>query len=62
MTDQISIEQTYRLLPDGQAAVLDARTGALLNATPGAWRWLGWVVSQDGRVTTLPAETFGELP
>ncbi len=59
---KMPLARTFHMLPDGEAAAFDAATGALLHATPGAWRWLGWNVVQDGHITRLPAETFGELP
>ena len=48
------------LLPGGEAA--SWLGGTLTHATPGAWRWLGWVGVLDGELTRLPAETFGPLP
>lgn len=50
------------LLPDAQVAAWS--TGGderLLNASPGAWRWLGWLVHVNGVLTRLPAETYGTL-
>jgi hypothetical protein len=52
----------YVTLPTGELAVFDATSRALVGASAGAWRWLGWTVVQDGRMTRLPAETFGLLP
>jgi hypothetical protein len=49
-------------LPDGELAVFDAVSGELVGASPGAWRWLGWTIIQNGRLDQLPAETFGPLP
>ena len=49
-------------LPLGELAVFDAVSGRLVGASDGAWRWLGWNVVLDGRITRLPAETFGSLP
>jgi WD40 repeat protein len=49
-------------LPSGEIAVFDAVSHALLGASDGAWRWLGWTVVQGGRLTRLPAETYGDLP
>ena len=49
-------------LPDGEAAVFAAKSRELVGASEGAWRWLGWNVVLDGRMTRLPAETFGQLP
>ena len=50
------------LLPSREVAVFDAVTNELTGATDGAWRWLGWNVIEDGRLTRLPAETYGLLP
>ena len=51
-------------LPEQQMAVIDVPRRTFLEATPGAWRWLGWqVVDPDtGETHSLPAETFGPLP
>jgi WD40 repeat protein len=49
-------------LPGGEIALFDAVSHALIGASDGAWRWLGWNVVQDGRLTRLPAETHGTLP
>ena len=49
-------------LPSGELAVFDAVSGELVGASQGAWRWLGWTVTQNGRLDRLPAETFGPLP
>ncbi len=43
-------------------AVFDAIADQLVTASAGAWRWLGWNVVEDGRLTRLPAESFGTLP
>jgi Pentapeptide repeats (8 copies)/WD domain, G-beta repeat/NACHT domain len=50
------------LLPGGEVAVFDAVSRTLVGASDGAWRWLGWTVIQDGCLTRLPAETYGNLP
>ncbi|MGH3936525.1 MAG: WD40 repeat domain-containing protein, partial [Pseudonocardiaceae bacterium] len=49
-------------LPSDELAVFDAVSQTLAGASAGAWRWLGWSVIQDGRLTRLPAETYGNLP
>ncbi|MGH3813562.1 MAG: WD40 repeat domain-containing protein, partial [Pseudonocardiaceae bacterium] len=49
-------------LPGREIAVFDAITDQLVRASAGAWRWLGWNVVEDGRLTRLPAESFGTLP
>jgi len=49
-------------LPGYEIAVFDAITDQLVRASAGAWRWLGWNVVEDGRLTRLPAESFGTLP
>jgi WD40 repeat protein len=36
--------------------------GALVAATDGAWRYLGYPVVEHGRPARLPAETYGPLP
>ncbi|WP_459873110.1 WD40 repeat domain-containing protein, partial [Endothiovibrio diazotrophicus] len=50
-------------LGHGQFAVL-ARDGTrILQTSPEAWRWLGWLgTAPDGRRTRYPAEIFGPLP
>jgi WD40 repeat protein len=53
---------TIVTLPGDELAVFDAVSTALAGASEGAWRWLGWNVVQDGRLTRLPAETYGSLP
>ena len=52
----------YATLPGHELAVFDAASRALVGASDGAWWWLGWTVVQDGRLTPLPAETYGLLP
>jgi pentapeptide repeat protein/WD40 domain-containing protein len=49
-------------LPDSELAVWSSPEHELLGASEGAWRWLGWLVPQDGRLVRLPAETWGTLP
>jgi WD40 repeat protein len=49
-------------LPDSELAVWSSPEHELLGASEGAWRWLGWLVPQDGRLVRLPAETWGPLP
>jgi hypothetical protein len=53
---------TIVTLPSHELAVFDAVSTALAGASAGAWRWLGWNLVQDGRLTRLPAETYGNLP
>ncbi|MGQ0777575.1 MAG: NACHT domain-containing protein [Pseudonocardiales bacterium] len=53
---------TIVTLPGGELAVFDATSDQLVMASAGAWRWLGWNVVEDGRLTRLPAESFGPLP
>lgn len=49
-------------LPDSERAIWSSPEHELLGASDGAWRWLGWLVPQDGRLVRLPAETWGPLP
>jgi WD40 repeat protein len=49
-------------LPDGELSVWSVPDRRLLGATPGAWRWLGYVATVDGVRVVLPAETPGPLP
>jgi hypothetical protein len=49
-------------LPEGEVAVWSVPEHELLGASPGAWRWLGWLVPVDGAMQRLPAETYGDLP
>jgi WD40 repeat protein len=51
-------------LPGGETAVLAADGSAILWATPGAWRWLGWIAPdrETGALTRYPAEIYGPLP
>ena len=53
---------TIVTLPGDELAVFDAVSQALAGASEGAWRWLGRNVIQNGRLTRLPAETYGNLP
>jgi hypothetical protein len=50
-------------LPRRELAVLAADGSAILWATPGAWRWLGWIAPdrETGALTRYPAEVFGPL-
>jgi NACHT conflict system protein len=54
--------QALEQLLDGEAVVRSMPDGRVLGASPDAWRWLGWLVTVDGAVTRLPAETVGPLP
>ncbi|MGH3928826.1 MAG: WD40 repeat domain-containing protein, partial [Pseudonocardiaceae bacterium] len=58
----LAVGFTIVTLPGGELAVFDAITGQLVRASAGAWRWLGWNVVENGRLTRLPAESFGALP
>jgi hypothetical protein len=49
-------------LPDGEVSVWTVTDRRLLGATPGAWRWLGYVTLVEGIPMVLPAETAGPLP
>lgn len=49
-------------LPKGELTVWSSPGHELLGASEGAWRWLGWLMPQDGRLVRLPAETWGPLP
>jgi WD40 repeat protein len=49
-------------LPDNELAIWSNPEHELLGASDGAWRWLGWLVPQDGRLVRLPAESWGPLP
>ena len=55
---------TGHLLPDLQAATIDAATNRVTHASPEAWRFLGWRWFDPdlGRLRLLPAEIFGPLP
>ncbi|MGH3754831.1 MAG: hypothetical protein ACRDRP_19455, partial [Pseudonocardiaceae bacterium] len=61
-TSGLPVGFTIVTLPGGELAVFDAIAGQLVRASAGAWRWLGWNVVEDGRLTRLPAESFGPLP
>ena len=50
------------LLPEGALLVRDAATLKVIGASPDAWRWLGYEVLVDGKMTRLPAEINGPLP
>ena len=47
---------TGTLLPEGQTASIDERTQRVMSASPEAWRWLAWLVTdpQTGKVRRLP--------
>jgi WD40 repeat protein len=45
-----------------EVAVYDPVRNRICGGTEGTWRWLGWNVVEDDRMTRLPAETFGPLP
>jgi hypothetical protein len=61
-TSGLPAKFTIVTLPGSEIAVFDALAGQLVGASAGAWRWLGWNVIEDGRLTRLPAESFGTLP
>ncbi len=46
------------LLPDGEYAVLTPDGEGLIQVSPGAWRWLGWLGTdpETGKLTRYPAE------
>ena len=50
------------LLPEGALLVRDAATLKVIGASSDAWRWLGYEVMVDGKMTRLPAEINGPLP
>ena len=50
------------LLPEGALVVRDAATLKVIGASSEAWRWLGYEVMVDGKMTRLPAEIYGPLP
>ncbi|UOX89931.1 pentapeptide repeat-containing protein [Amycolatopsis sp. FBCC-B4732] len=52
----------FVLLPGDEFAVFDAVTHELVCCSEGAWRSLGWRVTENGHNDYLPAETFGPLP
>ena len=55
---------TIARLPDNNEAVFDESPRRLRRATPGAWRWLGWLARDPatGFLERYPAESFGPLP
>ncbi|MGQ0778539.1 MAG: hypothetical protein ACT4NY_29700 [Pseudonocardiales bacterium] len=61
-TSGLPVGFTIVTLPGRELAVFDAIADQLVRASAGAWRWLGWNVVEDGRLTRLPAESFGPLP
>ncbi|MGH3773979.1 MAG: WD40 repeat domain-containing protein, partial [Pseudonocardiaceae bacterium] len=61
-TSGLSVGFRIVTLPGGEIAVFDTVTDQLVRASVGAWRWFGWNVVEDGRLTRLPAESFGPLP
>ena len=61
-TSGLPVGFTIVTLPRGEIAIFDATADQLVGASAGAWRWLGWNVIEDGRLTRLPAESFGPLP
>jgi hypothetical protein len=61
-TSGLPVGFTIATLPGAELAVFDAIADQLVRASAGAWRWLGWNVVEDGRLTRLPAESFGTLP
>ena len=50
-------------LPEGAGACLAADFRAVLNASPGAWKYLRWLGQEPttGKRQSLPAEMFGPL-
>ncbi|MCG6861590.1 MAG: hypothetical protein LJE70_10000 [Chromatiaceae bacterium] len=59
--EALAIIQVFR---NGEHAVLEPDGAGFRSASPGAWRWLGWLVEdpQTGRTERLPAETYGPIP
>ncbi|HEX6096344.1 MAG TPA: pentapeptide repeat-containing protein [Thermoanaerobaculia bacterium] len=55
---------TIALFPDGSEAVFDESPRRIRRATPGAWRYLGWLAPDPvtGFLRRYPAESFGPLP
>lgn len=55
---------TFRIdcLPGGNYAVTELPSERLIEVSPDAWRWLGWQTQIAGRISRLPAETYGPLP
>jgi hypothetical protein len=52
--------QPQHLVDELSPGAMPGAAGVLANAK--AWRWFGGTAVQDGRLTRLPAETFGLLP
>jgi hypothetical protein len=52
------------MFPERQVATIDEVRQCVTFATPGAWRWLAWCVTEpdSGRVRVLPYEAFATLP
>jgi len=51
-----------QVLPDGAYAVTQGAGNRVIRANEPAWRWVGWNVrGPDGRITRLPADTYGPL-
>jgi WD40 repeat protein len=61
-TSGLPVGFTIVTLPGREIAIFDATTDQFIRASAGAWRWLAWNVIEDGRLTRLPAESFGALP
>ncbi|MGH3869317.1 MAG: WD40 repeat domain-containing protein, partial [Pseudonocardiaceae bacterium] len=61
-TSGLPVEFMIVILSECEIAIFDASADQLVGASAGAWRWLGWNVVEDGRLTRLPAESFGPLP
>ena len=55
---------TGLLLPEHQWAAVDFEGNRILAASPEAWRFLGWRITdpRSGRLRILPAEYYGPLP
>jgi hypothetical protein len=56
--------RTTLLLPEGQWATVDFDGNRILAASPEAWRFLGWRITdpRTARLRILPAEYYGPLP
>jgi WD40 repeat protein len=52
---------TGHQLPEHQTAAIDEQTGRVMSASPEAWRWLGWMVTdpKTGEVRRLPIHAGG---
>ncbi|MGH3784432.1 MAG: NACHT domain-containing protein [Pseudonocardiaceae bacterium] len=61
-TSGLPVGFTIVTLPGREIAIFDATADQLVRASAGSWRWLGWNVVEDGRLTRIPAESFGTLP